>query len=416
MVGDEMEGVMSHKIRRVISDQSVTFQKALQVQSVLAKAGHRAWFAGGCVRDALLGRRAHDYDLATDASVQAVARLFPQTVLVGEQFGVLRVIHEGDEFEIAQFRKEADYADGRRPNLVEPGTPEQDALRRDLTVNALFYDPDQQEIHDYVGGIKDLEAQTLRAVGDPLVRFQEDHLRILRAVRFRSQLGFQWAPDLIEAIQAKAPLLSKVSRERVRDEYLKLRRGEAFGLVKRSLVEFGLLKTLFPTLQFDPARFQEIPSKLDEAAWWELSLWAFLSGSSWQSSIDEVVGLKLSKQEQRSLVQFMSWFEPQLRWTKESTGSLIERSFQVGARDGLVMWLEKNPGFLSHEGRLREGLRRHSLPPAPWVRAQDLPDLKGAELGAELKALYHRQLEELDANADESLLRWRQRRREGGVG
>ncbi|MFN7727791.1 MAG: CCA tRNA nucleotidyltransferase [Bdellovibrio sp.] len=401
---------MSHKIQMLISDHSVTFQKALQVQKALTGGGFTAWFAGGCVRDALLGRRAADYDLVTNASVQAVAKLFPHTVLVGEQFGVLRVIFEGEEFEIAQFRKESDYQDGRRPNLVESATPEEDAHRRDLTVNALFYDPTERAVYDYVGGLADIKSQTLRAVGDPLVRFQEDHLRIMRAFRFRSQLGFQWSPDLILAIQAKVHLLSKVSRERVRDEYLKLRRGDAFELVKKSLVDFGLLKTLFPTLQFDPAQFDVVPSQLEEAVWWELSLWAFLSGSSWQSSVDEIVGLKLSKQEQRSLVQFLSWFEPSLKWTKESLGSLIERSFAIGARDGLVAWLEKNHGLLSHEQRLREGLRRHSLPPAPWIRAQDLPDLKGPELGAELKALYHRQLEGLDAGAEDCLQAWRQRK------
>jgi len=193
---------MSHKVQMLISDQSLTFQKVLQVHKILVAAGFKAWLAGGCVRDVLLGRRPADYDIVTDASVQDVQKLFPHSVLVGEQFGVLRVIHEGEEFEIAQFRKESEYRDGRRPSLVESATPEEDAFRRDLTVNALFYDPATQHLYDYVGGLKDLHAQILRAVGDPRVRFQEDHLRILRALRFRSQLGFQWSPDLIDAIQS----------------------------------------------------------------------------------------------------------------------------------------------------------------------------------------------------------------------
>jgi len=204
-------------------------------------------------------------------------------------------------------------------------------------------------------------------------------------------------------------LLAKVSRERIRDEYLKLRRGESFLLVQRCLIEYGVLKALFPTLSFQPQQFLAIPSKLAEAVWWELALWAFRSGSSWRSSVDEIIGLKLSKQEQRSLVQFLSWFDPSESWMKESTGALIERSFAVGAREGLVMWLEQNPGLLAGEVRLREGLRKYSLPPEPWIKAADLPELKGPALGAALKHLYHRQLEALDSNRDEGLARWRAR-------
>lgn len=393
----------------LISDQSLIFQKALQVQMRLSQAGHLTYFAGGCVRDLILGCRPQDYDIVTSASVEQIQKLFEKTIPVGAQFGVVRLIFEGEEFEIAQFRKESDYRDGRRPTLVESATPEEDAHRRDLTINALFYDPIQKCVFDYVGGLEDLRNQKLRAVGQAEIRFREDHLRILRAVRFRAQLGFQWDPELIAAILSCTTLLTKVSRERIHDEYLKLRRGFAFHLVLKSLVDFGILKTIFPTLFFDLSQFLPLSSVLDEAVWWELALWARRSGSSHLGSINEIFSLKLSRADQKSLIQFLSWFVPDQPWLNESVGELVEKSFSIGSRDGLVLWLEQNPKKYENEKFLLESLRRHSIPPVALVEAKDLPELSGSELGLALKQLYRMQLEGLIQTKEEALSRWKSR-------
>lgn len=384
-------------LKGITKEGSDTFFQAKQVVARLQNAGFTAYFAGGCVRDLILGIKPKDFDIATDASIEEIQQIFDKTILVGASFGVARVIENGYEFEIAQFRQEADYVDGRHPSKVSKSSPKQDAQRRDFTINALFYDPIATVLYDYVDGLKDLHAQKIRAVGDARARFKEDHLRILRALRFRSQLGFLWDSDLVLAMQSEAHLVSRVSRERIRDEYLKLRRGEHFQLVLKTLIEFKFLQILFPTLSFDVAAFLPALNLLDESAWWELGLWSMRSGSSYVSVVQELSSLRLSRSEQRSLVQFLSWFDVQSTWCNESVGSLVERSFSIGARDGLLLWLQLNKGSYPNEEKLWFTLRRFSLPPEPWVKAIDFPDLQGVELGKVLKLAYHQQLEDQES-------------------
>ena len=162
-----------------------------RVAAILREGGHQAYFAGGCVRDALLGQRPKDYDIATDATPERVAALFRRTVLVGAAFGVVKVLLGRREYEVATFRTEGQYTDGRRPDAVAYATdPEEDVRRRDFTVNALLMDPRDDRVVDYVGGQADLQVGVISAVGDPIERFHEDRLRMLRAVRFAARLGF----------------------------------------------------------------------------------------------------------------------------------------------------------------------------------------------------------------------------------
>jgi len=188
----------------------------------LAEAGHVALFAGGCVRDRLLGRECHDIDIATSATPRQVQGLFPRTVAVGAQFGVIVVLEAGHEFQVATFRADGLYVDGRRPESVQFSTPEQDAARRDFTVNGLFYDPLADKILDFVGGREDLERRVIRAIGNPLDRLREDKLRLLRAVRFAATLGFEVDPATWSAVQRQAPDIGAVSEERIRDELVKI--------------------------------------------------------------------------------------------------------------------------------------------------------------------------------------------------
>ena len=197
-------------------------QAALELARQLTAAGHEALFAGGCVRDRLLGLVPKDYDIATSATPAEAQKLFPGANEVGAHFGVVIAKHAGHHIEIATFRTDGSYKDGRRPETVTFSTPELDAQRRDFTINGLFENPETGEVIDYVGGLADLRAGLLRAIGDPVARFTEDGLRLLRAVRFSATLGFKIEPQTFTAIQSCADMLERISPERIRDEFSKI--------------------------------------------------------------------------------------------------------------------------------------------------------------------------------------------------
>jgi len=212
---------------------------ALRIVSRLRGAGHQALLAGGCVRDLLLGREPLDYDVATSAPAGEVQRLFPRTVPVGIQFGVVLVVEGGQSVEVATFRRDGRYLDHRHPVDVEFADARADAERRDFTINGMFLDPDRPgEPIDYVGGRADLQAGIVRAIGDPEARFGEDRLRLLRAVRFAARLGYEIDPGTFAAIRRLAPTVRDIAWERIGEEIVKIllegdaRRG--FELLERS--------------------------------------------------------------------------------------------------------------------------------------------------------------------------------------
>ena len=221
---------------------------AKEIVAKLQHAGFAAFWVGGCVRDFLLGREPQDFDIATDAKPESVEKLFRKTIPVGKKFGVIIVVENGIQFQVATFRAEADYQDGRRPEKIEFANAEADASRRDFTVNGLFYDPLTEKIHDWVGGENDLRAKIIRTIGAPEERFGEDHLRMLRAVRFAAQLDFEIEPKTFAAIKSLAPKIKIISAERVRDELLKLfcPPHASRGLVL--LRDSGLLEHILPEL------------------------------------------------------------------------------------------------------------------------------------------------------------------------
>jgi putative nucleotidyltransferase with HDIG domain len=196
--------------------------QATKIVQQLQAAGFAAFWVGGCVRDFLLGREPDDFDIATDAKPEQVEKIFKRTVAVGRKFGVMIVVEGGHQFQVATFRAEADYQDGRRPEKIIFANAEADASRRDFTVNGLFYDPLTKKIHDWVGGEKDLRAKIIRTIGKPEERFGEDHLRLLRAVRFAAQLDFEIEQKTFAAVKKLAPKIKLISAERIRDELLKL--------------------------------------------------------------------------------------------------------------------------------------------------------------------------------------------------
>lgn len=191
---------------------------AVAVVRRLRGGGHVAYFAGGCVRDAMLGLEPKDYDVATDAPPARVRELFTHTQAVGAAFGVILVRHGNSVIEVATFRTDGRYADGRRPEAVTFTTAEEDAKRRDFTINGMFLDPIENKVIDYVGGQADLEARVLRAIGEANRRFDEDHLRLLRAVRFAARFSLSIDPATEAAIRAHAEHLKRISPERIAEE------------------------------------------------------------------------------------------------------------------------------------------------------------------------------------------------------
>ncbi len=219
---------------------------ALELARWLTAAGHEALFAGGCVRDRLLEREPKDFDIATSARPEEVLKLFPGANEVGAHFGVVIAKCRGHHVEIATFRTDGCYKDGRHPESVTFSTPEDDAQRRDFTVNGLFERPESGEVIDHVGGMADLRAGVLRAIGDPLARFKEDGLRLLRAVRFATVLGFKIEPVTLAAIRRCARMLERISPERVRDEFSKILTSPRRRAGVELLVETGLMEHIVP--------------------------------------------------------------------------------------------------------------------------------------------------------------------------
>jgi poly(A) polymerase len=232
---------------------------ALRVVRKLRAAGHEALWAGGCVRDQLLNLPAKDYDVATSARPEHVRKLFSHTVLVGESFGVVRVIGRGGlAVEVATFREDAEYADGRHPTAVVFSTAQADARRRDFTINGIFYDPLIGAYHDYVGGQEDLQRGIIRAIGDPERRFAEDKLRLLRAIRFAARFDYEIEPATAEAVRSLGPQLSVVSAERILAEMRIMLTPATRCRAVSLLVDYGLFGVVLPelvtTFANEPAR------------------------------------------------------------------------------------------------------------------------------------------------------------------
>ena len=215
----------------------------------LRAAGHVAYYAGGCVRDLLSGKPPKDIDVATDARPETVQQFFPRTYAVGAHFGVIVVLENGFQFEVATFRSDGAYLDGRHPVEVHFANAEKDAARRDFTINGMFFDPEKEEVIDFVGGREDLERRLIRAIGDAAQRFAEDRLRMLRAVRFATVLGFEIDPPTWDAIVASAASITQISAERIREELVKIflspNRARGWDLLDAS----GLMRAVLPELE-----------------------------------------------------------------------------------------------------------------------------------------------------------------------
>ena len=222
---------------------------SIEIIKKLRKAGFEAYWAGGCVRDILLGIKPKDFDIVTSAKPDEIENIIEHTIPVGKQFGVILAVEGEHHFEIATFRSDSGYSDGRRPDAVTFTSAKEDAFRRDFTINGMFYDPLTDKVMDYVGGQKDLEAHLIRFIGTPHERILEDHLRVLRAIRFKNEFDFQYEPKTYDAlIKHAAMVIDKVSNERIGAELNKMMMSKNAVKAFEDMEDTGVLKIILPEI------------------------------------------------------------------------------------------------------------------------------------------------------------------------
>ncbi len=238
------------KVINLKPHKSKLYNEARKIVELLRSKGKKAFIVGGSVRDVLLGLEPKEYDITTSATPDEVCSYFKNTVEVGASFGVIIVLAGGQKFEVATFRKEESYSDGRHPDEVEYSAHEaEDVIRRDLTINGLLYDPVSEEVIDYVGGLADLEKKIIRTIGDPAERFSEDKIRMMRAVRFSCRLEYEIDRPTDDALKLKASEIVEVSTERVREELVSIITQNNPGRGLMSLSEYGLLNHILPDVE-----------------------------------------------------------------------------------------------------------------------------------------------------------------------
>jgi tRNA nucleotidyltransferase/poly(A) polymerase len=246
--------------------ESAKKSSALWVLRKIRDAGYDAVFAGGCVRDMRLGLPCKDYDIATNATPPQICQIFRRVLLVGAQFGVAVVVHRGDPIEVATYRSDVSYSDGRHPDAVHFSSREEDAKRRDFTINGMFYDPISREVIDYVGGQADLKAGIIRTIGCAEDRFSEDYLRMVRAVRFTVRLGFTLEPKTAQAIRHAAGRITGISGERIFDELGKMLSRKSAADALKLLADLNLAQSILPELFEDESLWREAVYRVEQLA------------------------------------------------------------------------------------------------------------------------------------------------------
>jgi poly(A) polymerase len=377
---------------------------AIEIVRQLQQHGFQALLAGGCVRDMLLGRPAKDYDVATDALPADVIRLFRRTLEVGAKFGVVIVLTRGEQVEVATFRSEAGYEDGRHPTEVRFTSAAQDAGRRDFTINGMFYDPLKGQVIDYVEGQVDLARRIIRTIGDPQERFGEDYLRMLRAIRFSTQLGFAVEPATYEAVRRNAANIVRISGERIAIELegILIAPNRAAGAAM--LIETGLAEAIFPGFAGPQTeRAGAVLDRLRKKVDFPLALAAFFAGCPTGFALERCEVLKLSNKQTKH-IEFLLSHRSCLLDLKMSLAQL--KKLLAGPYFGDLYELERaiqkaatSRTGLAALGRLRRRVRDLGdveVKPKPLLNGHDLMHLgavPGPALGQLTEELYIAQLE-----------------------
>jgi poly(A) polymerase len=418
---------------------SLMEKTAREIAARLRDNGHIAYFAGGCVRDIVRGETPKDFDIATDATPETVQQLFPRTYAVGAHFGVIIVLENGFQFEVATFRSDEAYIDGRHPSAVHFSSPEEDAKRRDFTINGMFYDPVAEEVIDFVGGRADIDAQLVRAIGDPAQRFAEDRLRMLRAVRFATVLDYTIDNQTWDALVANATSINEISAERIRDELVRIflspnrARGwdllDSSGLMRAILPELDRMKGVLQPEQFHPEgdvfehtrlMLQFLPEKVSVPLVFAVLLHDVAKPVT--ATIDETGRIRFSGHD-RAGAEMAEEIMRRLRFSGAETEATVEMVRQhMVFKDVLKMREAKLKRFMARptfddelelhrvdcEGshrmldnyefllRKREEFANEPIIPPPLVRGDDLIALglkPGPQFGEILEAVETRQLE-----------------------
>ncbi|UCE99053.1 MAG: CCA tRNA nucleotidyltransferase [Planctomycetota bacterium] len=377
-------------------------QAAIRIIKRLRQNGFEALLAGGCVRDMRLGRAASDYDVATNARPEEVIKLFKRTLKVGAKFGVVIVLIEGKQVEVATFRTETGYADGRHPTEVKFASAAEDASRRDFTINGMFYDPLEEKVIDYINGQADLKSKLIRTIGQPSERFEEDYLRMLRAVRFSTQLNFAIEAQTFSAICKNAKNITKISGERIAMELEAILvnpdRSEGVTL----LAKCGLAEAIFPGLSAKQIKsaistLEQLQQKSDFA----LTLACLFSGCSTEFALEKCKILKLSRSQTKH-IKFLLGSRDKLLNSKMSLAELkltasepyfwdlyeLQRAIQKARR--------KSIGPLVSLRKRIKALKGVELRPKPLLTGHDLIGLgatPGPALGQLAEEMYIAQLE-----------------------
>ena len=325
-------------------------QFAVEVVCTLREAGHAAYWAGGCVRDQLLGRVPKDYDVATDAQPRQVTQVFGKrrTLAIGASFGVITVLgpkHAG-QIEVATFREDAGYSDGRHPDAVRYSTAREDASRRDFTINGLFYDPVEDEVIDYVGGQEDLRLRRIRAIGDPVERFTEDKLRMLRALRFTTTYGFELDSNTYDAIRTMADQIQVVSPERITAEMRQVLTDPRRAAGVHLLIDSGLGAAILPEIRSeDPpdaeriGRTLKVLDKLDEPGFplaFTVALWPMI-GIQQVRDIGE--RWRLTNKETNRIAWLLEHHDA-LDGAQHRAWSAVQRVLVADGADDLLKWMQ----------------------------------------------------------------------------
>ncbi|MBN1553264.1 MAG: CCA tRNA nucleotidyltransferase [Phycisphaerae bacterium] len=393
----------------------------------LYKAGFRALLAGGCVRDMLLGARPDDYDVATDATPPQVKKIFRRSLMVGAKFGVVVVLHHDRRgvnraIEVATFRGDAAYTDGRHPDAVRFSCPEEDARRRDFTINGMFFDPVSEEVIDYVGGQADLKSGIVRTIGDPNERFAEDYLRLLRAVRFSTRLGFRLHPATANALTAHAAKITKISGERVHDELTKMFSHSASEEALEAMKKYHLLPHILPEL-FEPndetyltahQRMHRLPCADD-------SLLNF--GALLMDLPEPVIGSIARRWgASNSFKETLQWFHRNRDvWQEAADMPLCDFKRLMGGESWQwlrVLWKVREKIHANTQqqavriARRAGGIAPEQIAPAPFVTGDDLIRMgykPGRNLGRVLRELHDAQLNETHLQRADAIAEARKR-------
>jgi len=386
-------------------------QAAIKIVKQLGRNGYEALLAGGCVRDMLISRKANDYDVATNARPEEVMKIFKRTLKVGAKFGVVIVLIEGQQVEVATFRSETGYADGRHPSTVKFVSAAEDASRRDFTINGMFYDPVKEKVIDYVDGHKDLRKKIIRTIGKPENRFGEDYLRMLRAVRFSTQLNFRIEPKTWSAVCKNAKKIAKISGERIAMELEGILIEPNRSAGASMFIKSGLAEAIFPGFVGEQAEMAiRVLSRLPKKVGFALALAGFFAGSDTEFAIENLHILKLSRSQNRH-IKFLLSNRDKLLDDKMSLAELKLIASEPYFRD----LYELQKAIQKAEGRsvaalvnLRKRIKALSgveLKPKPLLNGHDLIRLgavPGPALGQLAEEMYVAQLEGIVQTAEQA--------------